>query len=64
MARAYTTEINDNEYIGDSLTTINTNYYNLDERLYTLISSLTALNTTSLGTLQTSLQSLSSLLTL
>ena len=33
MAREFTTEIYDNEYIGDSLVTINTNYANLDTSL-------------------------------
>jgi hypothetical protein len=64
MARTYTTKINDNEYIGDSLITINTNFENLDTKYFTLVSLLTSLDTTSLGTLQTSLKSLSSLLTL
>lgn len=64
MARVYTTKINDNEYIGDSLITINTNFENLDTKYFTLVSLLTGLDTTNLGTLQTSLKSLSSLLTL
>jgi hypothetical protein len=38
MARIFTTVINENEYIGDSLVTINTNYSNLDESLVTLSS--------------------------
>ena len=33
MSRIYTTEIYDNEYIGDSLATININYANLDTGL-------------------------------
>lgn len=33
MARIYTTVISENEYIGDSLVTINTNYANLDTSL-------------------------------
>lgn len=33
MARIFTTVINENEYIGDSLVTINTNYENLDTNL-------------------------------
>jgi len=33
MSRVYTTVISENEYIGDSLVTINTNYANLDTSL-------------------------------
>ena len=33
MSRIYTTVISENEYIGDSLVTINTNYANLDTSL-------------------------------
>lgn len=49
MAREFTTEIYDNEYIGDSLVTINNNFNNLDtssqtinSNFNTLISILTA----------------------
>jgi hypothetical protein len=42
MARTYTTEINDNEYIGDSLNTINTNFSNLDTSCQTISSFFTS----------------------
>lgn len=63
MARIYTTEINENEYIGDSLVTINTGFNNLDiscqninKNFNTLINALTSVG--SPGTDYTSLSSI------
>ena len=75
MALTFTQNIADDECMGDSLPKINGNFSNLDNYTFllssqntefkttynTLVRSLTSLNTTSLVTLQTSLQQLSSL---
>jgi hypothetical protein len=37
-----TTTIDENEYIGDSLTKINTNFSTLDQAVYTLVQTLTS----------------------
>lgn len=78
MSRIYTTEIYDNEYIGDSLATININYANLDtglssvsaenillkDRYNTLIQNLSGLGApgTNYTSLSTSFLSLSALI--
>jgi hypothetical protein len=55
--------ISEDECMGDSLEQkINPNFKNLDNGLTTLIQTLTGLNTTSLTTLKTTLESLSSIL--
>ncbi len=70
MAREFTTEIYDNEYIGDSLVTINNNFNALDNssqtinnNFNTLISILTAVGApgTNYTSLSTSFLSLSAL---
>ena len=43
MSRVYTTVISENEYIGDSLVTINTNYANLDTGLVSVSAENTVL---------------------
>jgi len=57
MSRIYTTEIYDNEYIGDSLATININYANLDTGLL----SVSAENILLKGRYNSLIQSLSGL---
>jgi hypothetical protein len=70
MSRTYTTEIKENEYIGDSLVTINSNYANLDTNLVVVkaenISLKTNYNTliqalTSVGAPNTTYNSLSTI---
>jgi hypothetical protein len=55
MSRVYTTVISENEYIGDSLVTINTNYANLD----TSLASVSAENTVLKARYNTLIQNLS-----
>jgi hypothetical protein len=71
MAREFTTEIYDNEYIGDSLVTINNSFNALDtscqtinSNFNTLISILTAVGApgTNYNSLSTSFLSLSALI--
>lgn len=57
MSRVYTTVISENEYIGDSLVTINTNYANLDTSLL----SVSAENIVLKARYNTLIQNLSSL---
>jgi hypothetical protein len=47
MSIQTSTTINDNEYIGDSLVTINNNFSNLDLSIYTLVQTLTGIASTS-----------------
>lgn len=73
MSRIYTTEINENEYIGDSLVTINSNFNSLDtssqdinNAFNTLIQTLTGVGATgtAYNSLSTTFRSLSSLIIL
>ncbi len=60
MNRVLTDAIDENEYIGDSLVKINTNFETLDVKYQTLISLLTSADTSSLSALQTTFINLTS----